>query len=379
MEGEARKEKGEGVLLANPLQLNQLRLEPGIGETPTAHHSSTEGREQTLYKALRTKLALRQIIGECPAFVAAKEKLLTVAPYKTTVLILGETGTGKEMFARAIHYASLRAGKPFVAVNCGAIPADLVENELFGHQRGAFTGADSMQPGMLHEADGGTLFLDEIDCLPPLVQVKLLRFLQEKEYRPLGSTKTHLADVRVVAATNGDVTSTIREGKLRPDLYHRLNVVPLKLPPLRERREDIPLLVRHFLTKHASELEKQHVTDLSPDAWQSLLLYAWPGNVRELENILERAVVFAKSTIIKKADLDLPSIEPSERRTSFREAKIQCIAQFEKSYLQALMHVHQGNITQAARAARKDRRAFWQLLRKYNLTANYMLRPDATR
>jgi transcriptional regulator with PAS, ATPase and Fis domain len=344
-------------------------LHPGIRGTLTGNQYCSESSELELYKALRTKLALQQIIGGSPAFIAAKAKLLTVAPYRTTVLILGETGTGKEMFARAIHYSSPRARKPFVAVNCGAIPPDLVENELFGHQRGAFTGADAVHVGMLHEAEGGTLFLDEIDCLPPFVQVKLLRFLQEKEYRPLGSTKTHSADVRVIAATSADLASLVREGKLRPDLYHRLNIVPLKLPPLRERREDIPLLVRHFLTKHTGELQKK-VSDLSPDAWRHLLLYDWPGNVRELENILERAIVLAKQTIIETPDLDLPPTDQSEGRLSFREAKAGIVAQFEKSYLQAVLLIHQGNIAKAARAARKDRRAFWQLMRKHNLTAS---------
>lgn len=204
-------------------------------------------REETLTHELKERLGLKQLIGENPAFLAEIKKIPIIAKCDASVLISGETGTGKELCARAIHYLSPRASKPFIPVNCGAIPVELVENELFGHKRGAFTGASTSQSGLIHEADGGTLFLDEIDCLPLLAQIKLLRFLQEKEYRPLGSTKMQKADVRVIAATNVDLEAVVREGKLRRDLYYRLNIIPLTLISLRERREDIPLLAHHFL------------------------------------------------------------------------------------------------------------------------------------
>ena len=285
------------------------------------------------------------------------------------VLISGETGTGKELCARAIHYLSPRAGRPFITVNCGAIPVELVENELFGHERGAFTDASTAQGGLIHEAEGGTLFLDEIACLPLLAQVKLLRFLQDKEYRRLGSPKTQQGDVRVVAAMNIDLEEAVREGKLRQDLYYRLNIIPLVLPPLRERREDIPLLARYFLAKYAARLNKD-VTDCSPDVMQLLVLYEWPGNVRELEHTIERAVVLSEQAVIHKADIILPRVAAAAHQDSFQEAKAKVIAQFERTYIQGLLLAHQGNITKAARAAQKNRRAFWQLMRKHLLDAH---------
>ena len=203
-----------------------------------------------------------------------------------TVLISGETGTGKEVCARAIHYLSPRSSKPFITVNCGAIPAELVENELFGHERGAYTDAAVAKPGLIAEAEGGTLFLDEIDCLPLLAQVKLLRFLQEKEYRPLGSVKTRAASVRVIVATNADLENALRQGRLRQDLYYRINILSLVLPPLRQRQGDILLLARHFLAKFTEEFAKP-VQDFSPDVLPTLLAYPWPGNIRELEHTIE--------------------------------------------------------------------------------------------
>ncbi len=336
----------------NPLRTLRLRKQVPESETVT--------------QTLKEKLGLRQLIGESPAFLAEISKISAVARCDVSVLISGETGTGKEVCARAIHYLSPRAHNPFVPVNCGAIPAELVENELFGHERGAFTDASTSQCGLIHEAEGGTLFLDEIDCLPLLAQVKLLRFLQERQYRPLGSAKTQEADVRVIAATNIDLGEAIRAGRLRQDLYYRLNILPLTLPPLRERREDIPLLARHFLAKYAAEFNKQ-VTDFSPDAIPALVLYEWPGNVRELEHIVERAVVLSEQAVIRKADIVLPHMETPACQDSFQEAKAKVIARFEKTYIQDLLRAYQGNITRAAQAARKNRRAFWQLLRKHRI------------
>src|SRR5262249_30279610 len=201
--------------------------------------------------AIKEKVGLRQIVGECPAFVSVIRQFPMVAGCDASVLLLGETGTGKELCARAIHYLSPRARKPFTPVNCGAIPSELVENELFGHESEAFTGASSRRTGLIQETDGGTLFLDEIDCLPLLAQVKLLRFLQDREYRPLGAGRTSYADVRVLAASNGDLAEAVSTGRLRRDFYYRLNTIQLLLPALRERQQDIPLLAEHFLRKYS--------------------------------------------------------------------------------------------------------------------------------
>jgi DNA-binding NtrC family response regulator len=318
-----------------------------------------------LIPALKERVG-RQLIGKGPSFLAETDKIPLIAGCDLSVLISGETGTGKELFARAIHYLSSRANKPFVPISCGAIPLDLVENELFGHVRGAFTGAGFSQSGLIHEAQGGTLFLDDIDCLPLLAQAKFLRSLEEKEYRQLGSAKVQIADVRVIAATNIQLEKAVNEGRFRQDLYHRLNVIHLMLPTLRERREDIPLLARHFLIKHSPELHRE-VKDFSPETLQELMMYQWPGNVRELEHIIERAVVFSKQKLIQSADIALPCHENPLYRGSFRSTKFKVISEFEKGYIESLLCVHQGNVTEAARTAQKNRRAFWELVRKYNI------------
>jgi two-component system, NtrC family, response regulator GlrR len=333
-------------------------------------------REEPWVQKLKEKLGLKQLIGESPSFLAEVQKFPIVARCDASVLITGETGTGKEVCARAIHYLSPRAGKPFVPVNCGAIPLELVENELFGHERGAYTGASSAQPGLVQEAAGGTLFLDEIDSLPLPAQVKLLRFLQEKEYRPLGSTRVCKADVRVIAASNGDFEAAVKEGKLRRDLYYRLNVMPLMLPPLRERPEDIGLLARHFLNKYAAEFNND-VKNLSPAALRRLQLYEWPGNVRELEHAVERAVMLCERDTIQAAEIMIPTSDVPSLPESFREAKARLVARFEKEYIQKLLLSHQGNITKAAETACKDRRAFWQLIRKHHIDVK-SFRPAAS-
>jgi DNA-binding NtrC family response regulator len=314
---------------------------------------------------LRGRLGLNQLIGESRVFRAVKEKIQRVARCDANVLISGDTGTGKELCARAIHYLSPRAKRCFIPVNCGAFPTDLVENELFGHERGAFTSALSAKAGLIHEADGGTLFLDEIDCLNLAAQVKLLRFLQEKEYRPLGSPRTLRADTRVIAAANVNFEEAVRVGNLREDLYYRLNVIPLPLPPLRERREDIPLLAVHFLNKYASEFHRPELT-FSADALEQLPRYDWPGNIRELEHLIERAVALADRDVIGCSELNLLPRSADERPVSLREAKVR----FERSYVENLLMANKGNITRAANAARKNRRAFWELIRKHNIDAS---------
>ena len=310
------------------------------------------------------------MIGESPAFLAAIEQVPLVARCDATVLISGETGTGKELVARAVHYLSPRAKKPFIAVNCGAIPPDLVENELFGHERSAYTGATAPQPGLIQEAEGGTLFLDEVDSLPLLAQVKLLRFLQEKEYRPLGAGRMLKADVRVVAAANSDLEGAVEAGRLRQDLYYRLSVIPLRLPALRERREDIPLLARHFLAKYAREMGRP-ARGLSPGALQALLAHPWPGNVRELEHVVQRAVVLSQDQEeVGAGHIVLPRSRRPEARPAvegFQQAKARAVAEFEAAYIRDLLLLHQGNISHAAKSAEKNRRAFWELIRKHGI------------
>ncbi|HSE23348.1 MAG TPA: sigma-54 dependent transcriptional regulator, partial [Pyrinomonadaceae bacterium] len=314
---------------------------------------------------IRTKPELRRLIGESSAFVNLIEKIPQIAHCDANVLITGETGTGKELYARAIHYCSSRAGRPFMPVNCGAIPADLVENELFGHERGAFTSAVTLQTGLVEEANGGTLFLDEVDCLPTFAQVKLLRFLQEKEYRPLGSARMRHANVRVIAASNVNLEEAVGNGKVRQDLFYRLNIISLMLPPLRERLEDIPLLARHFLEKYSREMNKEP-PDLQSDALHIMMAHGWPGNVRELEHAIERVTVWCNGPVIRGSDLllVLPTVTP---RQSLQEAKANQVARFEKSYIQGVLRACRGNISKAARLAQKNRRAFWQLIQKHHI------------
>ncbi|OPY75229.1 MAG: Transcriptional regulatory protein ZraR [Syntrophorhabdus sp. PtaU1.Bin153] len=318
---------------------------------------------------LKKKLGLEQLVGESPAFLAEIQKIPLVAKCDASVLITGETGTGKELCARAVHYLSPRSGQSFIPVSCGAIPSELVENELFGHARGAFTGAHAPQPGLIREANGGTLFLDDIDCLPLQAQVKFLRFLQEREYKQLGSTKTNRADLRVVAATNINLENGVKDGKFRQDLFYRLNVIPINLPALRDRKEDIPLLAHHFLAKYSRDFGKE-CRGFSPEAVAVLSAHEWSGNVRELENVIERAVVFSEGTVIRPDDIMLRvprAVDLPASSESFRMAKARVVEQFEREYIEGLLKTHRGNITRAAQAAEKNRRAFWELIRKHRI------------
>ena len=256
----------------------------------------------SLKRQVRYQIARAQVIGSSPAWRKICEMVEQIAPSRATVLISGESGTGKELIAALIHHLSPRADQPFITLNAAALPATLLEAELFGHEKGAFTGAQQRKPGRFELADGGTLFLDEIGDMPPEVQVKILRVLQDGAFERLGSTRTIRTDVRVVAATNKDLMQEVEAGRFRLDLYYRLNVITLQLPALRQRREDIPLLVVHFLRKYAEQNNKQ-VSGIQQQALQYLQHYEWPGNVRELENVIERAVVLAKEPIIGLAEL----------------------------------------------------------------------------
>jgi formate hydrogenlyase transcriptional activator len=238
-----------------------------------------------------------QVIGKSPALQAVLEQVERVAPTNATVLIQGETGTGKELIAQAIHKTGLRRGCPFVKLNCAAIPLDLLESELFGHERGAFTGAIAQKIGRFQLADKGTLFLDEVGDIPLALQPKLLRVLQEQEFERLGSTRTHRVDIRLVAATNRDLTEMVKRGEFRLDLYYRLNVFPLMLPPLRGRREDIPALVTHFVESLSRRLGRQ-IKHIAPETMSALSSYHWPGNIRELQNLIERAVILSNYGVL---------------------------------------------------------------------------------
>jgi transcriptional regulator with GAF, ATPase, and Fis domain len=238
-----------------------------------------------------------QVIGNSPALESVLEQVERVAPTDSTVLIQGETGTGKELIARAIHNISSRCGRSFVKLNCAAIPLDLLESELFGHEKGAFTGAITQRIGRFELADKGTLFLDEVGDIPPALQPKLLRVLQEQEFERLGSTHTHHVDVRLVAATNRDLTEMVNRGEFRSDLYYRLNVFPVVLPPLRARTEDIPALVMHFVAIFSRRMRKP-IEHVPPDTMAALSSYAWPGNIRELQNLIERAVIMSNAGVL---------------------------------------------------------------------------------
>jgi len=252
-----------------------------------------------------------QIIGRSPALESVLEQVEQVAPTDSTVLIQGETGTGKELIARAVHDASSRFGRPFIKLNCAAIPFDLLESELFGHERGAFTGAIAQKIGRFELADKGTLFLDEVGDIPPGLQPKLLRVLQEQEFERLGSTRTHQVDVRLVAATNRNLEHMVKRNEFRSDLYYRLNVFPISLPPLRERRADIPALVTHFVELYGRRMGK-HIEHVSPDTMSALISYLWPGNIRELQNFIERSVIVTSGNVLHPPLMSLKTAAAAE-------------------------------------------------------------------
>lgn len=307
-----------------------------------------------------------ECIGRSESFSRQVAMLPRFAASEAGVLITGETGTGKEVCAQAIHYLSPRASKPWIAVNCGAVPTDLIESDLFGHVKGSFTNAHISREGLVREAEGGTLFLDDIDCLPLLAQAKLLRFLQEREYRPVGSNKVLRSNVRVIAASNRLLPQLVDRGVFRQDLFFRLNVLAIGLPPLRERRQDIPDLALHFLGK-LREQGTSKLTSIAPEALRKLLSYDWPGNVRELKHVLERATVLCDGRTLTDRDIELPCPEPSADQTSFKSTKAKVVAAFERSYIETMLTVHSGNVSRAARSAGKDRRAFFEIMRKHRI------------
>ncbi len=259
----------------------------------------------------RNPRRFEQIIGNSPVLESVLEQVEQVAPTDSTVLIQGETGTGKELIARAIHILSARCGRPFIKLNCAAIPFDLLESELFGHEKGAFTGAIAQKIGRFELADKGTLFLDEVGDIPPGLQPKLLRVLQEQEFERLGSTRTHQVDVRLVAATNRNLVDMVKRNEFRSDLYYRLNVFPITLPPLRERREDIPALVEHFVEIYTHRMDKQ-IEHIPPETMSALVSYQWPGNIRELQNFIERSVILTSGNVLHPPLASLKSAAEAE-------------------------------------------------------------------
>ena len=308
------------------------------------------------------------LVGKSEKFLQAVKNVLPLARSDATVLVCGETGTGKELFSRAIHYQSPRQGKPFVPVNCAALPDHLFENEVFGHARGAYTDASSAEKGLIAEAEGGTLVLDEVGSLSLAAQAKLLRFLQDGEYRPLGASRSVTADVRIIAATNEDLWRKVNAKLFREDLYFRLNALSVIIPPLRDRTEDIEYLSNHCLAQYARERNAER-RGISRDAVSKLMAYEWPGNVRELEGVLLRALLLTASPILQADDINLPPqhLKPAEESTPLRWAKTSMIQNFELNYLTRLLAQHRGNITQAAVAAGKHRSTLQRLLRKYSL------------
>jgi two-component system response regulator GlrR len=286
-----------------------------------------------------------------------------VAASDASVLITGESGSGKELLAQAIHRASPRAKHPFVAVNCGAIPEALLESELFGHVKGSFTGAVANHRGLFQTADGGTLFLDEIGDMPPALQVKLLRVLQERSVRPVGANQAIPIDVRILSATHRDLNAAMAQGQFREDLFYRLNVVALHLPALGERREDIPLLANHFLAQLAEKYSKR-LNGFAPDALKALTAAQWPGNVRQLHNVVEQVAALATTPLIPLALVQRALRVPSVEVLSLAQAK----ERFERDYLVGLLKLTDGNVADAARLADRNRTEFYRLLQKHGLT-----------
>jgi DNA-binding NtrC family response regulator len=322
--------------------------------------------------------AFEGLVGRSAPWRDVTRLIEQAAAIDITVLLLGETGTGKELAARALHARSPRAARPFVPVNCGALPAELVESELFGHARGAFTGAVGARPGLFAEAEGGTIFLDEIGELPLPMQVKLNRVLQEKEIRRVGESVPTKVDVRVVAATHRDLREEVRSGRFREDLFYRLNVFPIRLPPLRERPGDVPVLAAHFLAKHARAFRRV-LTGLEPDALATLERYGWPGNVRELENALERAAAIATGPLVGVRDLPAELAAPAPAgpapaaalaRLPYREAVDLARERASRDYLVALLQEFGGNVTRAAERAGMERESLHRLLKRYGVRSD---------
>jgi len=321
-------------------------------------------QENKFYRQeLLSKYQFKNVIGRTAQMFHVYKTIAKVADSKSTVLLYGERGTGKELIARSIHYNSLRNNRPFIPIDCASLVETLMESELFGHVRGAFTGAHSAKKGLLEEADGGTLFLDEVSNLNLSMQTKLLRFLQEHEIKHVGGTESIRVDVRVIAATNQPLESAVKDGKFREDLYDRLNVVSITLPPLRERKDDIPLLANHFLQKFSEENHKE-ISHISPEALEILLQYSWSGNVRELEHTVERAVILSTHPIILPEDLPRKMFEETRAAEILPAEKSLSLRQVEKRYVLKVLEETGGNKKKASEILGIDRTTLYRILEK---------------
>ncbi len=316
-----------------------------------------------LRKALKKEYRFHDLVTKSPTLLATLELAKTAAKSPSTILVLGESGTGKELLARAIHAESPRVAKPFVPVSCAALTETLLESELFGYEKGAFTGANGRREGKFEAADGGTLFLDEIGDISPKLQLDLLRVLEERRVTRVGGTQSVAVDVRIIAATNRDLRRAVEEGRFRQDLFYRLNVITITLVPLRDRKEDIPLLVDRFLEQLSSEL-KREVEGVSPEAMAILLAHAWPGNVRELRNVLERAMVVSEGPILEARHLGL-TLQPGESLSA--HAHPASLEEIERQHIGSVLRQTAGNVTQAARILDIDRVTLYAKIRKYGL------------
>lgn len=383
-----RMDEMDGLQLFSEIQ----KVQPGMpviiltahGSIPDAVAATQQGvfgfltkpvDKDALYKAIDDALEQsapttderwrQAIVTRSPLMERLLEQAGMVAQSDVSVLINGQSGTGKEIVAQAIHNASPRRDKPFVAINCGALPEQLLESELFGHARGAFTGAVSNREGLFQAAEGGTLFLDEIGDMPVALQVKLLRVLQERKVRPLGSNRDIDIDVRIISATHRDLPKAMARGEFREDLFYRLNVVNLKIPPLAERTEDIPLLANHLL-RQSADRHKPFVRSFSTDAMKRLMAAKWPGNVRQLVNVIEQCVALTSSPVISDALVEQALEGENTALPTFVEAR----NQFELNYLRKLLQITKGNVTHAARMAGRNRTEFYKLLSRHELDAN---------
>lgn len=354
--------KGAYYYIAKPFKLDEVRRI--VKEAVEKVRLKRENR--LLREELEKYEGKVKIITQNPEMLRLLDIARQIAPTDCNVLISGESGTGKELFARYIHFNSKRAGGPFIAINCGAFTEELLSNELFGHEKGAYTGATTLKKGLIEMANGGTLFLDEITEMSPSMQVKLLRVIQERELFRLGGTEPVKIDVRFIAATNRDVQDAIKSGQFRQDLYYRLNVVSIKIPPLSERRDDIPLLIQYFLKKY-SILMKKDVKEVSEDVMALLMNYDFPGNVRELENIIQRGVALTKSNRIEVENLPEDLRQFSFRIFRKKEGRIPSLEEQEKAYIKWVLKEVGGNKTLAAQILGIDRVSLWRKLKKYGM------------
>jgi DNA-binding NtrC family response regulator len=362
--------RGAFDFIEKPFKADRLKV---VVEKCLAHRNLHK-EKLALERQLQERSRFDNIIGKSPAIQKVFDLISRVAETEANVNISGESGTGKELVARSIHALSFRKTKPFVPVNCGAFPENLFESELFGYEKGAFTGAYRTKPGLLEFANKGTFFLDEVCELSSSLQVKLLRTLQDRNIRRVGGTELMDIDVRIISASNCDMPACVKSGKLREDFYYRLNVISIDLPPLRERRGDIPLLCNHFIQKYAKQTPKE-IKGIAGAALNCLENYAWPGNVRELENVLERAIALAAGEWIQAIDLpeNVSCKEPDRQAipldAPLKEAKREMIDSFEKEYLTRMLGQHGGNVTRAAKASGINRRTFHRLLSRYQILA----------